>query len=542
MALTPAQLADIRQRVLDDPFYLARLLGLEVQWFHRRWATFCLENPKHVLEAPRGFGKSTICTTVLVIWRLLRDFDTRILIVSKTETQASRFLQEIRAHLETNAVLKAAFGSFVGTGKWTDTALVVAQRKKAHKEATVSAMGLEGPIVGGHWDWIFVDDPFDEESSRSELLRDRAYEWLFTTLQPTLIPGGSIGIRCTRYHWHDLAGKIEREQSVDQSTGEMHVYRLEAEGDPLPLRATTARWRVLQTPAILRDGSSLWESRFPLEDRVEPDGRVTEGLRSMRRGREKAFTQQFLLLCVEEKAGEQETEFKRAWFRVWQLPPAVRKLEVFMRVDPAFRDREQAAQRTKRDHDPDYYAIGVVGFDRAAGKAYVLDAFRDRLTPLEREQAAQKVAKRWQPRLIEVERTGLQIKEAPEFYHSILTALAPHPARFGNPGREGNKVARAQPIARAMERGDVLWCPELLERYPVVDEFTSFPYGDHDDLVDAISGAYLIGDRRSTNLTRFRRQEVAAEGGGGAMPQVGTARHGRALAGFAGGGFGRGLR
>lgn len=513
MAYSAAQLAKIRAAILSDPFYLAAVLGLDVQWFHRAWLTFCMSHPKHVLEAPRGFGKSTICTTVYVIWRILRDPNVRILIVSKTETQASRFLQEIRGHLEQNAILIAAFGAFVGLGKWTDTALVVAQRTSVAKEATVSAMGLEGPIVGGHWEVEIVDDPFDEDSSRSELLRDRALEWLFTTLQPTLVPGGVIGIRCTRYHFDDMAGKIEREQATDVKTGEVYIYRLESEKDALPPRSHNARWKVLQTPAVTREGDSLWPARFPLEDRVNPDGSITEGLLSMRQGspaRERAFLRQFQLICLPEAEGQRGTVFDISKFTAWdaRTAPDVSKLWLYMRHDPAWTSREEAAKRRSRDHKPDFTAITIVGYNPTAGRYYILEHHRGLYSDMEGVGKAREIALEWKAkglRRYRVERTGLQIRHAPAFYQQIRSAM-PIPVEFVNPQK--NKVAHAQPFALAIENGRVLWNPEIFDKFPDLKEhFDLFPAkGVPDDDVDSIAGGFLMGERRPVDVSRFADQ------------------------------------
>lgn len=510
MAYPKAWIEETRQAILDDPFFLAGILGIEIQWFHRTWYAFCKNNPKHLLEAARGAGKSTVCTTLLVIHEILRNPNIRVLLISRTEGMASRMLQEIRGFLESNQVLIACFGAFVGLGKWTDTELVVAQRTSVHKESTVSAMGLEGQITSGHWELEIFDDPFDEGSSRSRLARDRAFEWLFTTLKPTLMDGGTMGGRCTRYHYDDLAGRIERDLATDTTTGECHVYRLEAKDQILPIPRDAA-WKVLQSPVILADGSSIWERRFPLKDRVNENGSITEGLERKRReggaGAERRFCEQYLMICTEVQTGEKETVFKRLWVVAWKKEPDRKTLAVFQFVDPAFKDRDEAARRTKRDRDPDFYAIGVLGFNRAAGRVYVLDAFRDRLTPLERERRTKDVADEWKPNLIKIERSGLQVREAPDYYLRIRAALLPHRAVFVNPDRAG-KVSHAEPFARAMEGGIVEWSPQLLEKYPgLVDEFCDFPFGLHDDFVDAISGAFLVGSRdRPHDLSRCADQ------------------------------------
>jgi hypothetical protein len=52
----------------------------------------------------------------------------------------------------------------------------------------------------------------------------------------------------------------------------------------------------------------------------------------------------------------------------------------------------------------------------------------------------------------------------------------------------GDKVARAGPFSAAAERGHV-YVVEARWNQPFFDELEAFPEGDHDDQVDAVSGA-----------------------------------------------------
>lgn len=525
MALTPAQIDKLKAAILADPCFLVEhVLRREVRWFHRLWIEWTIRHPFSMIEGPRGGGKSFVSTVALVVWFVLRDPNVRILVVSKTDDAATAFTREVRTIFEENEILRQCFGDFVGRATWTDSALTVSQRTAIFPECTVEARGLGGQVARTHWNRIFIDDPQDRERAQSEHYSKDDIEWYKETLRPTLIPGGGIYLRATCYEYFDLRGWVERLPGT-------RVYNAEDVrlGGPLP----NAKWAVLKTAAIQRDGGSFWPERFPIQDTVDPEtGAITVGLETQRAEDVAVFERQYQQICLEPpKKGERETIYRREWIRPWTAAPDFAKLAIFMRVDPAFRDAEEAARRkSKKQRDPDYFAIAVVGFDYHAPsgvKSYVLDLYRDRLTPVEREQATLAMALKWKPKLVEVERTGLQIKEAPEFYDSILDGL-PCPARFGQP--KVNKVARAQPLAAAMNRGEVEWNPDVVARQTwICDELVEFPFGLHDDGADAISAAYILGNRRPSGGFSHYRQ-FHGGGAGGAAAQARTASAGAVAA------------
>lgn len=72
-----------------------------------------ISNSKSTLDlAPRGFGKSTVGDVDYCITRILRDPNIRIMIGSKTQTQAEAFLKEVRTHFEQNEDLIRIFGDW----------------------------------------------------------------------------------------------------------------------------------------------------------------------------------------------------------------------------------------------------------------------------------------------------------------------------------------------------------------------------------------------------------------------------------------------
>lgn len=99
-----------------------------------------ISNSKSTLDlAPRGFGKSTVGDVDYCITRILRDPNIRIMIGSKTQTQAEAFLKEVRTHFEQNEDLIRIFGDWK-TSKdnvWNDREFTVNKRSIIKKEATL---------------------------------------------------------------------------------------------------------------------------------------------------------------------------------------------------------------------------------------------------------------------------------------------------------------------------------------------------------------------------------------------------------------------
>jgi len=520
VAYSQAWLRETRARLLADPANLALALDphLELEWFHRLWLEWTVRHPFSMIEGPRGFGKSYIATVIMAIWWILRDFDTRILIVSKTDDAAKAFVNQIRGILETNALLKACFGHFVGTAVWRDDKLQVAQRKAIFAEGTVEARGLGGQVTRTHWNHIFLDDLHDLDRAESEEFSERDARWLDEVLMPTVLPGGTVSVRATCYAWDDLRGRIE------ERAGEENIFdaeNLRLGGGPLP----NAKWRVLKVGAILRDGSSLWESRFPLHDRVLPDGSVFKGLVTIRAENERAFERQYQQICRKPKEGERGTVFNVSLFKAWDQAPDATTLRLVMRHDPAWTSREEAAKRTSRDRRPDFTAITVAGRDFATGRCYILEHFRGHLSDKEGIEKARDIALRWKPlglRRYRVERTGLLLTQAPDFYRRIRDAM-PVAVEFVNPQK--NKVAHAEPLALAILHDRVRWNPAIFEQYPDLREnFDLFPTkGVPDDDIDSIAGAFLMGERTMRSLAAHVRQAQA--GGGGVLaPSADTDR------------------
>ncbi len=180
-------------------------LGYKYTHFHERWFRFQLDNRQTMILAPRGHGKSTICTVAYSLWKLVHDMDTRILVVSNTADQADALVGEMKLQIESNESLHALLGDYRG-GLWRANKFTLAGRSRICKEASVASIGVEGAIISRHYDVIILDDVVDEENSWTANARRKLKSWFGKVLLPCLEPGGEMHVLGTRYNPHDLYG------------------------------------------------------------------------------------------------------------------------------------------------------------------------------------------------------------------------------------------------------------------------------------------------------------------------------------------------
>ena len=194
------------------------VLDYQIQPFHLALLRWQFLHPDNLQLVFRGAGKSTVCTITKTLHLLAKDPNLRILIASKTNSQSEAFLKEIKGHFESNDRYQELFGEYYDpqrVNKWDNREIEVAPRTSKAKEASVTCIGVEGAVVGKHYDVILSDDLVDEENTRTKYMRDRVRQWYHQTLDPCLEPPsptvahrGEHHRLGTRYHFDDLYGHL----------------------------------------------------------------------------------------------------------------------------------------------------------------------------------------------------------------------------------------------------------------------------------------------------------------------------------------------
>lgn len=410
--------------------------------------------------APRGHGKSTIGDVDFCITKVLRNPDIRIMIGSKTQTQASAFLKEIRTHFEQNVNLIRIFGDWKKSrdNVWNDKEFTVNRRTVIKKEATVSALGASGAVVSKHFDIIIGDDLVGFENARTEAQRKVLKEWFYSSLCPTLEPDGEIHILGTRYSPMDLYEDLIKSKN----------YKIN-----------------VQQAITVKDGQeySLWESKFSLEKLRsirEEAGLIIFNMQYQNNtelAKGKIFKYKYFK-HFEEYDIDYDLNRVRVKVLDSQGVPYWIPVRIYMGADLAISEDETS--------NNDYFVLTVIGVDKNKN-VYVLDYLKERLTFNAQLNAILDYGKNKFPM---VERIGVETVQYQKSLAQEIRRLSLLPVV--NIQTSKDKVTRAMRRSALFENGKV-WFRIGMD--DLEECLLLFPEVDHDDLFDGLDFALTVADQ-----------------------------------------------
>lgn len=410
--------------------------------------------------APRGHGKSTIGDVDFCITKVLRNPDIRIMIGSKTQTQASAFLKEIRTHFEQNVNLIRIFGDWKKSrdNVWNDKEFIVNRRTVIKKEATVSALGASGAVVSKHFDIIIGDDLVGFENARTEAQRKVLKEWFYSSLYPTLEPDGEIHILGTRYSPMDLYEDLIKSKN----------YKVN-----------------VQQAITVKDGQeySLWESKFSLEKLRsirEEAGLIIFNMQYQNNtelAKGKIFKYKYFK-HFEEYDIDYDLNRVRVKVLDSQGVPYWIPVRIYMGADLAISEDETS--------NNDYFVLTVIGVDKNKN-VYVLDYLKERLTFNAQLNAILDYGKNKFPM---VERIGVETVQYQKSLAQEIRRLSLLPVI--NIQTSKDKVTRAMRRSALFENGKV-WFRIGMD--DLEECLLLFPEVDHDDLFDGLDFALTVADQ-----------------------------------------------
>lgn len=148
--------------------WLDLLEGREPRGLHPRQRYVKGDEDQLLVNTPPEHAKSTTLTVNYVVWRICQDPNVRILLISKTQDMAKKFLLSIKDRLaesEAYLELQQAFGPpggfSEGSASWSADKIYVSGRDSGEKDPTVQAVGIGGHIYGSRCDLAIMDDCVD---------------------------------------------------------------------------------------------------------------------------------------------------------------------------------------------------------------------------------------------------------------------------------------------------------------------------------------------------------------------------------------------
>lgn len=466
--------------------FAEKYLNLKV-YDHQAKIVEGLEDPEMNKMMVLGFpesGKSTHVALGYALYRLCRNPDIRIAIVSKMQSRAQdllnrlkRYLTEEHLYRETERNLIEDFRGFEparGTFRWDQDQITIRQRRSGERDPSVQALGVGTQIYGARIDLLILDDALTLENQQTEARRDRISAW-FLQEAASRAQRGQIIVCGTRVHPFD----------------NYHSWSKAWENDP--------HFRKVVIPAIVQDEDgkevSSWPEYWPLDGEVIWDEHnqrdfFQQGLREIRDTVRKVSPQLWRLAYQQEDVQELDAIFSERHVQAALDLGGDRHMEsyrpeeiIILGVDPAVSGRAASV---------------VIAYNPTTRIRTVIDVFVTENLGASgiRQQLFYQFWEKYRP-----QRTVVEVNYAPTLMgdeafmnraRSYGTQVIPHSTlsrgrKRGSKWDEEYGVAAMAPLMLGGLYAFPSMTPEDRNRLdPLIDDLRAFPYSEIQDAVMAL--------------------------------------------------------
>ena len=149
---------------------------------------------RDVIIAPRGSAKSTLCSLIYPLWRVLTGRSRYVIIAMDAYAQAVLQIEAIKAELEINPRLGNDFPEICGKGRiWREGEIITVNN--ARIEGVGSGQKIRGRRHGPYRpDLVILDDVENDENVTSPNQRDKLESWILKAVLKLGPADGSIDL------------------------------------------------------------------------------------------------------------------------------------------------------------------------------------------------------------------------------------------------------------------------------------------------------------------------------------------------------------
>lgn len=427
----------------------------------------------------RESGKSVWSTLIYPLWCICykkRDF---IIIGSEISTNAIIHLGNIINVLETNEIIIQDFGilyrqqrEFFGETKKKTVADFITENS-IRLMAIGKGQAIRGLRHREHRPDLFIGDDLDSNKSVLNIeQRDKTHRWLKSEILSGINQEyGKAVIVGNMIHFDCLMARLKAD--------DLWKYR----GVPI-YESGKLSWpeRHLWT----REEADEYNQDKPKKEHKISIEQIKDDKGSL------VFAQEYLLQPMSEK----ERIFRPEWIKYYKEIPKKDFQIVKGRIDPAAKEKESS----------DYSAIAIGIRDKRDGKIYIVDVWQGKVSEKTKANKIYEKHQTWDTEEFIVEDNAYQdvlkqrvVEMKEEGKYVPVRGVTTHK----------DKVTRALAIQPYIERGDVLFNPELDRITKItgdnrsqgaIEQLTQFPVAPNDDMVDAIIGVIEALIKRTTPL------------------------------------------
>ncbi len=447
-----------------EPFdsYLGRVSPkfIKMRWLEPVIAQLQLlvdgEIDRLIIEAPPRHGKSFVVSEHLPAYFLHRYPWRWVGLASHSSALALGFSRRARQNF------------MRGGGKLHPTARAVQrwQTDEGDGEGGMWARGFDSGITGEGSGLLVIDDPVKSRKAiKTPEARRQLGETYRDVLYTRLEADAGLVLMATRWHKHDLTGQM-----------------LEAEGDVLEL---SEGWVLISRPAIARQPDDVRRD-IPASVRVIADTREPGEALAPERGYDETK-----LKAIKKVVGPS------TWGSLFQQDPRPMDGAMFKWTDlPSIDATHSVGFRVRywdlaiSEGEGDFTAGGLVSYQPDSKVPVIIeDVQAEQFGPARRDHLILETARADAAKygadgfIIYIESLGKDDTKA------LVAKLGGFIVKTESASGQGSKEIRAAPLASQAQVGNVaLLTGSWNDRFR--EQACAFPNGDHDDEVDAVSGAY----------------------------------------------------
>ena len=460
--MTNKELERTKRCLLNDFSYFAQLLTEPTFFddqFHSALCHFMQMSKKNKLVVlPRTFLKTTIAASLYALWKATREAILnknylRVLVTSNTTPNAQKTVRTIRSIVEQNQLYHLFFPEMVpnfSKVRWSDSCACL-ERPVDYPEGTFESAGVGTNIIRRHFNIIIEDDTVAPK--KDELTGEEA------------MPSKDDIEKAVGFH------KLTIPLLINEEDERIVIGTRWASYDLINYVMENEKFDTFNRSCFKEDGSPLYKkfSQSRLDD-------IKAGM----------GIYMFNMLYLNNPLAKEFMAFNPDWFHYYVDEQLPEEGESLVTLDPADPPTGKSSQ--------DYSAIVSVRHTKKG--LFVRRYRRKRLTDKQMIDETMQVADEDGACKIRIEvnryahlaaafREAMKIKGK---YYIIDEVKA----------KRVNKEARIKNRLSPLFENGIIYLKKGMRE--LEEELTTFPYGKHDDLIDAL--AWQVGDRTSTEYEK----------------------------------------
>ena len=457
---------------LSSAYFTQEYLGYTLAPFQKELHDLISKYPKVLSTVARNTGKTDVIITPIILHTHLFNPNKSSLLTSQSNDLIKKTINLIDSEIENNTLLNEDFNTELDDYKRTNNDLLFNAKKLSSKQYTVEARSINSSLTGNHYDYLFMDDLEDDKSVLTPYSRQKTKDFFNTTISPLMNPEAKY-LACGTfkalndiyndwiktklwYHYQaPLISKIPKHYDIvyDENGVAIDVENIQGKYELLFPR----RWGIKN---ILLKISEI--GRVAFEREYQNNLKALKGT---------TLKLEWIRQCAITKEASEE-------YGVELIPP-INNLEIYQGVDLAIGEKEQN----------DYFVVETIGVQRTPEfKIYVLDWHRDKIdfpTQINIMKSLSKsslnpiwLGQIWNILITKIESNAYQLALSQQLIQTTDMNIKPETSTQ-------NKEASIIANSVKFQNGQIYLPVDHPEYDNFIREYSDFPKGAHDDMLDA---------------------------------------------------------